>query len=137
MILFGMLAGMLSSWITSGEDSPLFPEAPSATKLSLENTWDLNHGSLFPGKVSEQLYKQRMDSLTEFLRAKRFPYHVRKRVKTFYMHLYANKVRQRVDAAFLHVLAIAWYLCCSLLLQDSLARRSIKQCYLRDELSMS
>ena len=72
----------------------MFPEAPSATKLSLENTWDLNHGSLFPGKVSEQLYKQRMDSLTEFLRTKRFPYDVRKRVRGFYMHLYANKVRR-------------------------------------------
>jgi hypothetical protein len=43
------------------------------------------------GKVSEQLYRQRMDSLTEFLRAKRFPYEVRKRVRTFYSHLYENK----------------------------------------------
>ena len=43
------------------------------------------------GKVSEQLYRQRMDSLTEFLRTKRFPYEVRKRVRTFYAHLYENK----------------------------------------------
>jgi hypothetical protein len=85
------------------------------------------------GKVSEQLYRQRMDSLAEvrqryflvrfypkipsfcqdrlgtsigkaalknddqpfsclqFLRAKRFPYEVRKRVRTFYAHLYENK----------------------------------------------
>ena len=32
-----------------------------------------------------------MDSLAEFLRAKRFPYEVRKRVRTFYAHLYENK----------------------------------------------
>ena len=58
--LQGVLAGMLSSWITAG-------------------------------KVSEQLYRQRMDSLAEFLRAKHFPYEVRKRVRTFYAHLYENK----------------------------------------------
>lgn len=51
MLVFGVLAGMLSSWISAG-------------------------------KVSEQLYRQRMDSLAEFLRAKRFPYEVRKRVRT-------------------------------------------------------
>ena len=56
----GVLAGMLSSWITAG-------------------------------KGSEQLYRQRMDSLAEFLRAKHFPYEVRKRVRTFYAHLYENK----------------------------------------------
>ena len=60
MIVFGVLAGALSNWISAG-------------------------------KVSEQLYRQRMDSLVEFLRAKRFPYEVRKRVRTFYAHLYANK----------------------------------------------
>ena len=87
----------------------MFPEAPSATKLSLENTWDLNHGSLFPGKVSEQLYKQRMDSLTEFLRTKRFPYDVRKRVRGFYVHLYANKV---TGAAFSRGAAV--FACASL-----------------------
>lgn len=32
-----------------------------------------------------------MDSLTEFLRTKKFPYEVRKRVRTFYAHLYENK----------------------------------------------
>ena len=78
MILFGVLAGMLSSWITSG-------------------------------KVSEQLYKQRMDSLTEFLRTKRFPYDVRKRVRGFYVHLYANKV---TGAAFSRGAAV--FACASL-----------------------
>jgi hypothetical protein len=57
MIVFGVLAGALSNWISAG-------------------------------KVSEQLYRQRMDSLVEFLRAKRFPYETRKRVRTFYAHLY-------------------------------------------------
>jgi hypothetical protein len=32
-----------------------------------------------------------MDSLGEFLRTKGFPYEVRKRVRTFFVHLYANK----------------------------------------------
>lgn len=60
VVIFGVLTGLMSSWIGQG-------------------------------KVSSQLYTQRMESLTEFLRAKHFPYVVRKKVRYFYAHLYANK----------------------------------------------
>ena len=41
--------------------------------------------------VSGQLYKQKMNELRAFLKVKKCPVGLRKRVRTYYEHLYQNK----------------------------------------------
>ena len=42
-------------------------------------------------KVSEQLYKSKMNELVEFLRTKRCPHAMRRSIRNYYEHLYENK----------------------------------------------
>ena len=67
VVVFGVLTGMMSTWIAQGN-------------------------------MSSQAYKSKMDSLSEFLRQKRFPPETRKRVRHFYQHLYSNKTVFNEDA---------------------------------------
>jgi hypothetical protein len=141
MIVFGVLAGMLSSWISAGaENCRLFgaicilrtdalprqardkhteksqKEDVCARRQSLRAALPAADGLLSRGEATVLLVRfypkipsfcqdrlgtsigkaalkndDQPFSCLQFLRAKRFPYEVRKRVRTFYAHLYENK----------------------------------------------